>query len=296
MTDPVSIPEAAPRVGRRARRSRGVWRQPLAIVGVSIILFWIVLALSAGFVAPHEPLAQSFPRFQPPSAAHPFGTDGVGRDVLTRVIYGARISLPMAVLLVSLSGTIGSSLGAIAGYYGGRIDQIIMRMVDMFFAFPTIILAMAVAAALGPDLRNAVLAIVVVSWPTYARVVRGLVLTHRSSDYVNASRLLGSSARRSLLRDVMPNVAGPVLVLATLELGTAVLLLSGLSFLGLGARPPSPEWGAMVADGARTFDRWWVGTFPGLAILTLVVAFNFIGDTLRDALDPRTARAIRGRQ
>jgi len=273
-----------------------VWRQPLAVVGVSIILFWIVLALSAGFVAPHEPLAQSFPRFQPPSAAHPFGTDGVGRDVLTRVIYGARISLPMAVLLVSLSGTIGSFLGAIAGYYGGRIDQVIMRMVDMFFAFPTIILAMAVAAALGPDLRNAVLAIVVVSWPTYARVVRGLVLTHRSSDYVNASRLLGSSARRSLLRDVMPNVAGPVLVLATLELGTAVLLLSGLSFLGLGARPPSPEWGAMVADGARTFDRWWVGTFPGLAILTVVMAFNFIGDTLRDALDPRTARAIRSRQ
>lgn len=296
MTERVEAPEATITSVRRKRRSRGLWKQPLAVVGISIILFWVVLAVFAGFFAPYEPLAQSFPRFQPPSAQHPFGTDGVGRDVLTRVIYGARISLPMAVLLVSLSGTIGSVLGAIAGYYGGRVDQVIMRMVDMFFAFPTIILAMAVAAALGPELRNAVLAIVVVSWPTYARVVRGLVLSHRSADYVNASRLLGSSARRSLVRDVTPNVAGPVLVLATLELGTAVLLLSGLSFLGLGARPPSPEWGAMVADGARTFDRWWVGTFPGIAILTVVMAFNFIGDTLRDALDPRTARAIRGRQ
>lgn len=296
MSDPTAPEVKDLPTARRRRKSRSVWRQPLAVVGVSIIAFWVILALSAGFVAPHEPLAQSFPRFLPPSAEHPFGTDGVGRDVLTRVIYGARISLPMAVLLVSLAGTIGSFMGAIAGYYGGRVDQIIMRMVDMFFAFPTIILAMAVAAALGPELRNAVLAIVIVSWPTYARVVRGLVLTHRSSDYVNASRLLGSSARRSLVRDVMPNVAGPVLVLATLELGTAVLLLSGLSFLGLGARPPSPEWGAMVADGARTFDRWWLGTFPGLAILSVVMAFNFIGDTLRDALDPRTAKAIRGRQ
>jgi peptide/nickel transport system permease protein len=171
-----------------------------------------------------------------------------------------------------------------------------MRMVDLFFAFPTIILAMAVAAALGPDLRNAVLAIVVVAWPTYARVVRGLVLSQKEMDYVAATRLLGASSRRSLLRDVMPNVGGPVMVLATLELGNAVLLLAGLSFLGLGARPPSPEWGAMVSDGARTFDRWWVGTFPGLAILTVVMAFNFLGDSLRDALDPRTARAIRGRE
>jgi len=288
--------EAAPVAARAPRRLRGIWRQPLAVVGLAIVSTWIVLAILASQLAPYGPLAQEFARLQPPSATHPFGTDGLGRDVLSRVLYGARISLPMALLLVTLAGTIGSTLGAIAGYFGGWIDELIMRAVDLFFAFPTIILAMAIAAALGPDLRNAVLAIVVVSWPTYARVVRGLVLTHRQADYVSAARLLGSSARRSLVRDVMPNVAGPVLVLATLELGTAVLLLAGLSFLGLGARPPSPEWGAMVADGSRLFDRWWIGTFPGLAILSIVMAFNFIGDTLRDALDPRTARAIRGRQ
>lgn len=292
------IPDPTPdgHVARKPKSVRGVWKQPLAITGFTLIAFWASVALFAPFIAPAEPLAQIYPRFQPPSAQNWFGTDGVGRDVLSRVIYGARISLPLAVLLVALAGTIGSLLGGIAGYFGGRIDNFIMRMVDLFFAFPTIILAMAVAAALGPDLRNAVLAIVVVAWPTYARVVRGLVLSQKEMDYVAATRLLGASSRRSLLRDVMPNVGGPVMVLATLELGNAVLLLAGLSFLGLGARPPSPEWGAMVSDGARTFDRWWVGTFPGLAILTVVMAFNFLGDSLRDALDPRTARAIRGRE
>ena len=167
-----------------------------------------------------------------------------------------------------------------------------MRISDLVFAFPPIILAMAVVAALGPGLRNAVLAIVVVAWPSYARVVRSLVITFRGREFVAASRLLGSSNRRALAVEMMPNVYGPVLVLATLELGNAILLLAGLSFLGLGARPPSPEWGAMVAEGARTFDRWWIAMFPGLAILTVVIAFNFLGDSLRDALDPRTSRAL----
>jgi peptide/nickel transport system permease protein len=167
-----------------------------------------------------------------------------------------------------------------------------MRIADIFFSFPTIILAMAVAAALGPSLQNAVLAIVVVSWPMYARVVRSLVLGARDTDYVAASRLLGGSARRTLTVDILPNILGPVAVLALLELGDAVLWLCGLSFLGLGAQPPTAEWGAMISDGALNFNRWWLGVFPGVAILTVVLAFNFIGDSLRDALDAQTNRTL----
>lgn len=281
-------------VGRRRglRRRRPALRRPLTVVGLVIAAAWLLLLILGDVVAPADPLGQDFPRFEPPSADHWFGTDGLGRDVLSRVILGARVTIPLAVLLVVLALAIGALAGAVAGYATGAVDGVIMRITDLVFAFPPIILAMAVVASLGPGLRNAVLAIVVVAWPSYARVVRSLVLTFRGRDFVAASRLLGASNRRALLVDVMPNVFGPVLVLATLELGNALLLLSGLSFLGLGARPPSPEWGAMVADGARTFDRWWIGMFPGLAILTVVVAFNFLGDSLRDALDPRTSRTL----
>jgi peptide/nickel transport system permease protein len=170
-----------------------------------------------------------------------------------------------------------------------------MRATDLVFAFPTIILAMAVTAALGPSLRNAVLAVLVVFWPSYARVVRGLVMSLGQADYVSATRLLGASSRRALVVDVLPNVAGPVMVLATLDLGNAVLLLAGLSFLGLGAQPPTPEWGSMVNTGTQYFERWWMGTFPGFAILSVVLAFNFLGDSLRDALDPRSSWAVQGR-
>ncbi len=207
--------------------------------------------------------------------------------------YGARVSLPLAVLLVFFAMLIGSIIGSLAGFFGGWVDSVGMRLADIVFAFPGIILAMAVAAALGPELRNAVLAVVIVSWPAYARLMRGLVLSARGSQYVVASRLLGASPLRALAVDIRPNVLGPVLVMAALDVGNAVLLLSGLSFLGLGAQPPTAEWGAMVAAGAQNFDKWWIGLFPGLAILTVVLAFNFIGDSLRDALDPRTARAIR---
>jgi peptide/nickel transport system permease protein len=273
----------------RRRRLGAISRQPLAAIGATIAVAWIVVAIFAPLIAPAGSLAQSFAPAQSPSLEHLFGTDELGRDVLSRVIYGSRVSLPIALLLVALAATIGSVVGAIAGYFRGVLDGTLMRAVDLFFAFPPIILAMIVAAVLGRGLQNAALAIVVVAWPSYARVVRGLVLSVGDSEFVQSARLLGAPARRTLVRDILPNVVGPVLVLATLDLANAILLLSGLSFLGLGAQPPTAEWGSMVADGTQYFQWWWMGTFPGLAIFTVVLAFNFLGDSLRDVLDPRTA-------
>jgi peptide/nickel transport system permease protein len=274
---------------RRVRRLPAAWRQPLAITGAVLAIGWFLVAIFAPLVAPHDPLAQTFVPSQSPSSAHLFGTDELGRDVLSRVIYGARISLPVALLLVGCAALIGGVLGAIAGYLRGPADGLVMRSADLVFAFPPIILAMVVTAVLGRGLRNAALAIVVVAWPSYARVVRGLVLSVGDSEYVQSARLLGASARRALFKDVLPNIAGPVLVLMTLDLANAILLLAGLSFLGLGAQPPHPEWGSMVADGTQYFQFWWMGTFPGLAIFTAVLAFNFLGDSLRDFFDPQTA-------
>ncbi|HZT15999.1 MAG TPA: ABC transporter permease [Gaiellaceae bacterium] len=265
-------------------------RQPLAIAGGVIAVLWIIVVIFAPLLAPYGPLAQTFTASQGPSLHHLFGTDELGRDVLSRVIYGSRVTIPIGLLLVALAATIGGTIGAIAGYFRGPVDGLLMRAADLVFAFPPIILAMVVAAVLGKSLQNAALAIVVVAWPSYARVVRGLVLSVGDSEYVQSARLLGSSAKRTLVRDVVPNVAGPVLVLATLDLANAILLLSGLSFLGLGAQPPQAEWGSMVADGTQYFQWWWMGTFPGLAIFTIVLAFNFIGDSLRDVFDPRTER------
>jgi len=254
-----------------------------------IAVGWLVVAIFAPLIAPYDPLAQTFTASQGPTGAHLFGTDELGRDVLSRVIFGSRVSVPIALLLVGLAAVIGGLVGGLAGYFRGLVDGASMRIVDLVFAFPPIILAMVVAAVLGRGLRNAALAIVVVAWPSYARVVRGLVLSVGDLEYVQSARLLGSSARRTLFRDVLPNVAGPVFVLATLDLANAILLLSGLSFLGLGAQPPHAEWGSMVADGAQYFQWWWIGTFPGLAIFTAVLAFNFLGDSLRDLFDPQTA-------
>jgi peptide/nickel transport system permease protein len=288
----VSLPAVPIRVRSWQRRrpfANAAWRHPLAIAGLVIAGAWILIAIFAPWLAPHDPLEQTATSFIPPSAGHWFGTDELGRDELSRVLYGARISIPLALLLVTLALLIGGTLGAVAGYFGGLMDGLVMRAADLVFAFPAIILAMVVTAALGPTVRNAVLALVIVSWPSYARVVRGLVLSVGQAEYVQSARLLGKSARRTLVRDVLPNVFGPVLVLATLDLGNAVLLLSGLSFLGLGAQPPQPEWGAGVAEGTQYFQYWWIGTFPGLAIFTVVLAFNFLGDSLRDALDPHSS-------
>jgi peptide/nickel transport system permease protein len=285
----VSAVAVRARTRSRGGRLRPAWRQPLAVAGCIIALTWIVVAIFAPLISPHDPLAQTFAPSQGPSAAHLFGTDELGRDVLSRVVHGSRVSVPIALLLVVLAASIGGLIGAVAGYFRGIVDGVFMRTADLVFAFPPIILAMVVAAVLGRGLRNAALAIVVVAWPSYARVVRGLVLSVGESEYVQSARLLGSSARRTLFRDVLPNVAGPVLVLATLDLANAILLLAGLSFLGLGAQPPHAEWGSMVADGAQYFQWWWIGTFPGLAIFTAVLAFNFLGDSLRDFFDPQTA-------
>jgi peptide/nickel transport system permease protein len=283
------VTDVAVRLRARRRLVRPTWRQPLALTGVAIACLWIVVAVFAPLIAPHDPLAQTFTPAQPPSLSHLFGTDELGRDVFSRVVYGARISPPIALLLVGLAAILGGVLGGVAGYFRGIVDGTLMRVVDLFFAFPAIILAMVVAAVLGRGLQNAALAIVVVAWPSYARVVRGLVLSVGDSEFVQSARMLGAPARRALFRDVLPNVAGPVFVLATLDLANAILLLSGLSFLGLGAQPPQAEWGSMVATGTQYFQWWWMGTFPGLAIFSVVLAFNFLGDSLRDVFDPQTA-------
>jgi len=194
--------------------------------------------------------------------------------------------------VVIVAGIVGTLVGSIAGFVGGTIEEIFMRTTDVFMAFPTIILAMAIAAALGPSIGNAVIALSIVWWPNYARVVRGLVLSIKENEYVTASRAIGATEPRVLRRVVLPNAIAPVLVLATLDLGNAILVFAGLSFLGLGPEPSTPEWGRMVADGLAFFDQWWISAFPGLAIFTIVMAFNFVGDGLRDALDPRLRRQI----
>jgi ABC-type dipeptide/oligopeptide/nickel transport system permease subunit len=285
----VPVAVAAP---RRRLSISAHWRQPLAIVGVVIAVAWVLIAIFAPLIAPHDPLAQTAAPAQSPSSSYLFGTDALGRDVFSRVIYGSRVSLPIALILVFLAMVIGTTVGAVAGYFRGPVDGILMRLTDLVFAFPAIILAMVVAAVLGRGLSKAALAIVVVAWPSYARVGRGLVMSVGESEYVQSARLLGASSRKALFRDILPNVAGPIFVLATLDLANAILLLAGLSFLGLGAQPPTAEWGSMVADGTQYFQWWWIGTFPGLAIFTVVLAFNFLGDSLRDVFDPRTARRV----
>ena len=255
-------------------------------------MIWLIVAIFAPLLAPFDPLAQNFPRLSAPNGENLLGTDTLGRDVLSRILVAARTTLPAAVFVVICSALLGSVLGAIAGYFGRAVDEIIMRIADLVFAFPTIILAMVIAAALGPGLKNAIIAILLVSWPSYARVTRSLVMTARSSEYVIAGRLLGFSAGRSLAREIAPNVISPVVVLATLDVGSAILTMAGLSFLSLGAVPPTPDWGAMISEGVSQFAAWWIAFFPGLCILTIVMAFNFIGDSLRDTLDPHTAQEV----
>jgi peptide/nickel transport system permease protein len=263
-------------------------RNPLVLAGVVIIVGWVLAAVLAPTLTPYEPLAQNVnDRLRPPSEAHLWGTDYLGRDILTRVLYGGRITIPAGIAVIFIGSLIGTQIGAVAGYAAGRSDEILMRLTELFMAFPTIILAMAVSAALGPDIRNAIIALVIVWWPNYARLMRGLVINIKNSEYVDAAYCIGASGSYILFRTILPNCLSPMIVLTTLDIGNAILTFAGLSFLGLGPDPTSPEWGRMVAIGIDYFDQWWMWLFPGLAIASLVMAFNFIGDGLRDLTDPR---------
>lgn len=267
-------------------------RNPLVIVGLVIVIGWIVVALFVPALAPNDPLAQNLDvRNQPPDATFIMGTDELGRDIYSRVLWGAQVTIPAGLAVIIIGSTIGTLVGAVAGYLGGFWDELLMRVTELFMAFPTIILALAVTAALGPDLRNAVLALVIVWWPNYARLVRGLVLEIKTQEYVEAAHGMGASGFYILTRTILPNCIAPAVILATLDIGTAILTFAGLSFLGLGPEPSSPEWGRMVSLGIEFFEQWWMWFFPGVAIASLVMAFNFIGDGLRDILDPRLRKA-----
>jgi peptide/nickel transport system permease protein len=264
---------------------------PLTVAALSVVTLWVGLAAVAPLLAPYEPLRQDIVgRLAPPGLAHWLGTDALGRDVLSRILHGARISIPVGVAAVILAALLGAVVGGLAGFVGHRLDEVTMRVTDLMLAFPTVILALVITAALGAGIRNAVIAIMVAWWPTYARLVRGLVLAVREREYVQVAFALGASDGRVLLRYVAPNVLSSVVVLATLDVGHAVLTFAALSFLGLGPPPEVPEWGSMIAAGRNYLDQWWIATFPGLAILSLTIAFNVVGDSLRDLLDPRLRR------
>lgn len=266
------------------------WRRyGLAAGGGLLVLTWIVVAIAAPWLAPDAPdVVQIARRLQPPSAAHWFGTDILGRDILSRVMYGARISLLAGVVVVVIGGVVGSLIGGLAAYVGGRFEEAMMRITDVVMCFPPTILALAIAASLGIGVTNTIVAMLVVWWPKFARLARSVVISQRSQEYVEAARVLGYSHARIFLRHVMPNSLGALIVLFTLDVGTAIITFAGLSFLGLGVVPPTAEWGAMVSEGRELVEQWWVATFPGLAILSIVVGFNFFGDGIRDWLDPRS--------
>lgn len=257
-------------------------------LGCIICLFWILAALFAPLTAPFDPIMQDLSvRLTGPDSTHIFGTDNFGRDIFSRVIYGGRYSLLAGCFTVILAGVIGVIYGSLAGYLGGRIDNVMMRLSEMILSFPSLILAMCINAALGSSLFNTLFALVIVAWPTYARLMRSVVITVKEHEYVEAAEALGAGKFRILLTEIIPNSLGSVLIMATTDLGNQILMFSTLSFLGLGSAPPTPEWGMMVSDGVNYFNKFWVAGFPGLAILTMAIGANFIGDGLRDIMDPK---------
>ena len=264
-------------------------KSPLTLLGALIVLILFLAAIFAPIIAPYEPDEINPPhRLLPPSREHLCGTDTAGRDLFSRILYGTRISIKIGVTVVSFAVIFGTLIGLFSGYFGGKVDEIIMRITDIFFSIPYLILAMAIAAALGPNLVNTMLSLAIVWWPIYARLARGQALLIREYTYIEAARGLGANNLRIIFRHVLPNSFSPIIVQASLDFGNAIMFAAALSFIGLGAQPPTPEWGAMISMGKNYLrDSWWYPTFPGLAIFITVLGFNLIGDGLRDILDPR---------
>lgn len=293
MTPVPDVPGPADDVRRRLRGSTAILgrllRNPLSALGLALLAILVFGAVFAPLIAPYNPDGfDAAAKFLPPSSHHLFGTDDVGRDLFSRVLYGARYSLTAGVAILAIAASVGTVVGLIAGYAGGMLDEVLMRVTDMFLAFPALILAMCVAAALGPSLVNATLATAIVWWPWYARLVRGQVLQLRNETFISAARLAGASRARIVFRHILPNCTTPIIVQMSLDLGYAILTLAALSFIGLGAQAPTPEWGSMIAVGRDYYlTQWWYVTFPGLAIFVAVLAANLVGDGLQEVLSPR---------
>jgi len=269
-----------------------LFRNPLSLVGIFFVCVFFIIAAIAPCIVPYpgdiSGGIRTKEKLKPPSLEHFFGTDDMGRDIFSRVLYGTRISLMIGGLIIVVAAGIGVPLGLLAGFYGGWLEELIMRVTDVFLALPGIVLAIAIVAALGPGIRNAVLALSLVWWPGYVRLVHGKVKGIREELYIEAAKAIGSNRARILFRHILPNCISTVLVKASMDMGMAILSAAGLGFIGIGAQPPTPEWGAMVSAGRRYLPTWWwYATFPGLAIWFTVLGFNFLGDALRDALDPK---------
>ena len=283
---------AARGIGLAAVRAP-IFANPLNIVALALIAVFAMCALFAPLLAPYDPLVQDLgSRLRPPSSEHWLGTDSLGRDIASRILYGARISLVIGMVVVASAGVFGTFVGLVAGYAGGLVDEALMRLTEVFLAFPALILAMAIAGALGPSLTNAIIAIAAVTWAVYARLTRGQILSLRRREFVEAARAIGASRVRIVWRHLLPNVLAPLMIQASFDLGSSIIAAAGLSFIGFGAQPPTPEWGVMISEGRNYISTQpWLSLFPGLAILLAVGSFNLLGDGLRDTFDPRLSRA-----
>ncbi|KKB85141.1 D-ala-D-ala transporter subunit [Devosia limi DSM 17137] len=284
---PTSLLQA--NLGRSYRVTLALLRNPLAVVGAIIIFGLIIAAVFAPWIAPYSPIGQNLSqRLLPPSAEHWMGTDELGRDIYSRVIYGSQITLTIVLLVAVIAAPLGLMVGAISGYFGGWVDRVLMGVTDVFLSMPKLILALAFVAALGPGINNAIIAIAITTWPSYARIARAETMTIRNAEFISAVQLQGASPLRIILRHVLPLCTSSMIIRVTLDMAGIILTAAGLGFLGLGAQPPLPEWGAMISRG-RSFilDQWWVATMPGFAIIIVSLGFCFLGDGLRDVLDPK---------